>query len=161
MSKKISPWRFPVEMARMERDMERMFEEGMGGDLRGRWPAPFWQWAAPRAREWALSPWVDVYEEGNDVVVKAEVPGLSREDIELSVSGDVLTIKGAKKKEEKIEEKDYFFSERVEGAFSRTVELPEKVLSDKVSASLKNGILEIRLPKADGAGKKEIKIKVE
>ncbi|MBI5197476.1 MAG: Hsp20/alpha crystallin family protein, partial [Nitrospirae bacterium] len=92
---------------------------------------------------------------------KAEVPGMSKEDIELTITGDTLTIRGEKKKEEKIEEKDYYYSERSVGSISRTVELPVEVAADKVNAILKNGVLEIRLPKLESSKRKEIKVKVE
>jgi HSP20 family protein len=90
--------------------MERLFEEsvGRGWGLRG-WPALRRFEAMKKAQEWAASPRIDVFEEENDVVVKAEVPGLERENIELSLEGDTLTIKGEKKKEEKLEDKDYFY----------------------------------------------------
>lgn len=162
MPRRIGPWRGPAELENMKEKMERLFEEsvGKGWGLRG-WPALKRFEAMKRAQEWAASPRIDVFEEENEVVVKAEVPGLERENIELSLEGDTLTIKGEKKKEEKLEDEDYFYCERYYGAFSRRVELPTEVQTDKVKATLKNGVLEVRLPKTETAKKKEQKIKVE
>jgi HSP20 family protein len=72
-----------------------------------------------------------------------------------------LTLKGEKKKEEKVEEKDYYRCERSYGAFVRSVELPKGVQADKVKASFKNGVLEVRLPKTEEAKTKEIKVKID
>lgn len=114
-----------------------------------------------KAKEWAASPRIDVFEEENDVVVKAEIPGLERENIELSLEGDTLTIKGEKKKEERLEDEDYFYCECYYGTLSRKIDLPAEVQTDKVKATLKNGVLEVRLPKTETAKKKEHKIKVD
>jgi HSP20 family protein len=104
---------------------------------------------------------VDVYEEKDEIVVKAELPGMDKSDIEVNISDSELTLKGEKKKEEKIEEENYFRSERSYGAFVRSVDLPTDVQADKVKAAFKNGILEVRLPKTEEAKTKEIKVKVE
>ena len=119
-----------------------------------------WQ-ALKRAEEWAASPRVDVFEAENEVVIKAEVPGMEKNEIEISLEGDTLILKGEKKKEEKIEDKDYSYCERYYGSFARTVELPAGVQTDKITAVLKNGVLEIRMPKLEIAKKKEVKIKVD
>ncbi len=162
MSRKPVPWRGPSELAHMAKDMERLMEESIGHGW-GQRGLPFlrrWQ-ALKRAEEWAASPKVDVYEEGNDVIVKTEVPGMEKDEIEISLDGNTLILKGEKKKEEKIEDKDYSYCERYFGAFTRTIELPSEVQADKVSAVLKNGVLNIRLPKLETAKKKEVKIKVD
>lgn len=162
MSRKPVPWRGPSEMAHMAKDMERLMEESIGQGW-GQHGLPFlrrWQ-ALKRAEEWAASPKVDVYEEDNDVVIKTEVPGMEKDEIEISLDGNTLILKGEKKKEEKIEDKDYSYCERYFGAFTRTIELPSEVQADKVTAVLKNGVLIIRLPKLEAAKKKEVKIKVD
>jgi HSP20 family protein len=107
------------------------------------------------------APTLDMYEEKNDVVVKAEVPGLSKENIEITLSDSTLTIKGEKKKEEEVKEKDYYRCEREYGSFLRTVALPAEVKSDGAIANFKNGVLEIRLPKSDEARKKEVHVRVQ
>jgi HSP20 family protein len=108
-----------------------------------------------------IAPAVDVYEEKDDIVVKAELPGMTKEDIQVDIADSHLTLKGEKKKEEKIEEEDYFACERSYGSFHRSLELPTEVQAEKVKASFKNGILEIRLPKSEEAKTKEIKVKIE
>ena len=107
------------------------------------------------------APSLDVYVEQNDIVIKAELPGMEKDDIQVNLSNHTLTLKGEKKREEKIKEEDYFCSERAYGSFSRTLELPGDVQGEKVSASFKNGVLEIRLPVAEAAKAKTIKVKVE
>lgn len=105
-------------------------------------------------------PPLDVYEEGGSVVVKAELPGMKKDEIEIHVSGDELTISGKKEKEEKIERKDYRRVERSAGLFRRTVSLPAAVEPEKVTASYKDGVLEIRAPRIDGAEPKGRKVEV-
>jgi HSP20 family protein len=128
-------------------------------------------WARPFPRLWrpefsrlqALSlaaPALDVYEEKDDLIVKAEIPGLTKDEIDVSLDGSTLTIRGEKKKEEEIKEEDYYRCERTFGAFSRTIELPADVKPDKVNATFKNGVLEIRLPKSEEAKNKVVKVKV-
>jgi len=108
--------------------------------------------------EWA--PAVDILEDENKIVVKAELPGMTEKDIDVSILGDTLTIKGEKKKEEEKKEKHYHRLERTYGAFHRTVTLPSSVASEKTKASFKNGILEIEMPKKEEAKPKQIKVDV-
>ena len=108
-----------------------------------------------------VAPVVDLYEEKDDVVVKAELPGMDKNQIEVQILGSELILKGEKSKEEKVEEKNYYRCERSYGAFRRAMALPVDVQADKIKASFKNGILEVRLPKTEKAKAKEIKIKVE
>lgn len=155
-----APWRPFSELPRMERDMERMFEDFLTRPWSGLgWP-----------RRWRLredigirGPAIDVYEEKDDVVVKVELPGMKKEDLELNISDNLLTIKGEKKKEEEVKEKEkgYYHSERSYGSFARTVEIPKDIQADKIRASFKDGVLEVRLPKTAEAKRKEVKIKVE
>ncbi|MCC7203056.1 MAG: Hsp20/alpha crystallin family protein [Nitrospirae bacterium] len=162
MNKKPVSWRGPSELARMAKEMEHMVEDSFGRGWGFR-SMPFmrrWQ-ALKRAEEWASAPKLDVYEEGNDIIVKAEIVGMDKNEIEISLEGNILSLKGEKKKEEKVEDKDYTYSERYFGSFTRTIELPVEVQGDKVSANLRNGVLEIRLPKSEAAKKKEVKIKVD
>ena len=93
--------------------------------------------------------------------MKAELPGIDKENIEVNLTDHTLTIKGEKKKEEEVKEENYYRCERSYGSFLRSVELPKDVHADKVKASFKNGILEVRVPKTEEAKSKEIKVKVE
>jgi HSP20 family protein len=136
--------------------MDRMMDDFFGRSMRPWWPA---RWL--RGDGEITAPVVDVYEEKDEVVVKAELPGLDKKDIEVNISDSELILKGEKKKEEKIDEENYYKCERSYGAFLRSVELPTDVQADKVKASFKNGILEIRLPKTEEAKTKEIKVKID
>lgn len=155
--REIAPWRPFTDMMRWERDMERMFDDFMSRRIR-----PFRdEWLWPSRALGVSAPALDLFEEKDEIVAKVELPGMTREDIEVNISDGQLTIKGEKKKAEEVEEKDYYRSERIYGAFSRTVELPKGIEVEKVQASFKNGVLEIRLPKSEEAKKKEIPVKVE
>jgi HSP20 family molecular chaperone IbpA len=104
---------------------------------------------------------VDIFEDGNDVVVKAELPGMKKEDIDVNISDDVITISGEKKSEEKVEKKDYYRLERSYGSFTRTLRLPAETQTDKAKASFKDGILEVRMPKTEAALQKTKKISID
>jgi HSP20 family protein len=143
----VHPWQPFGEMAGWKRDMEK-------------WPP----WDSLRLTERASGvavPAVDLYEENNEIVAKAELPGMEKADIQVSISDHLLTIKGEKKKEEEIKEEDYYRSERSCGSFVRNVELPKEVQAETARASFKNGILELRLPKREESKKKEVRVKVE
>jgi len=141
-------------------DVDRMFDDW----FETYWPKPFprlWRPDFWRFRPINLeAPALDVYEDKQDLIVKVEIPGLSKDDIDLTIEGNTLTIKGEKKKEHEIKEEDYYRSERVFGSFSRSIELPADVKTDKVNASFKDGVLEVRLPKTEEAKKNIVKVKV-
>jgi HSP20 family protein len=139
-------------MALVPRWMERF--EDLFGEL---WP-PLWG-RFPEDLALRIPP-LDVYEEGGSIVVKAELPGMCKEEIDVRVTGNALTISGTREKEEKIERKDYARLERSAGAFRRTVTLPAEVVIDKMTASYKDGILEIRAPRVEGAEAKGRKVEV-
>lgn len=125
---------------------------------------PFSIFGLPRMRfpeTEIVTPTVDIYEEKGDVVVKAELPGINKEDLDVTVSEDTITIAGEKKKEEEVKKSDYYRWECSYGSFHRTFTLPAEVQTDKVKTKFKNGILEIRLPKTEESKKKEKKIKIE
>ena len=102
-----------------------------------------------------------MYEEKDDVVVKAEIPGMKKENLEINLSDSHLIIKGEKKQEEEVKKKGYYYSERSYGSFMRSIDLPNEVKSEKATANFKDGVLEVRLPKTEEAKRKEVKIKVE
>jgi HSP20 family protein len=109
------------------------------------------------SRESALP--LDVYETDNELVVKAALPGIKPEDVDITLTGDCLTIKGEAKAEDNVKEEDYFLHERRYGAFSRAVTLPVPVVGDKAEAKFENGVLTISLPKAEEVKPKPIKVK--
>jgi HSP20 family protein len=104
---------------------------------------------------------IDILREGDNIVVKAELPGMKKEDIDVSLTKDTITISGEKKKEEKIEKKDYHSIERSYGSFKRSFSLPSEIQTDKASAKFKDGVLEIRIPKTEEAKKKEKKVMIK
>lgn len=139
-------------------EMEKRFEEFFRRPFSLFGPSWFPEMRLEREE---ISPIVDIFEEGNDVVVKAELPGMKKEDIDVNITGDVITISGEKKKEEKIEKKNYYKVERSYGSFTRTFRIPTEVQTDKAKANFKDGVLELRVPKTEEAKKKEKKIPIE
>jgi HSP20 family protein len=103
---------------------------------------------------------VDISENENAYVLKAELPGVSREDINIDINNKMLTLKGEKKFEEKTEKENYVRVERSYGSFSRTFALSDKVDTENVKASYKDGVLEVTLPKKEEAKPREIKVEV-
>jgi HSP20 family protein len=101
---------------------------------------------------------LDMYETENDVVVKASVPGVKPEDIEVTVTGDLLTIKGEFKSEERTERQNFIRQERRYGSFCRQLGLPASVDSGKAEASFENGILTLNLPKVEAVKPKTVKV---
>ncbi|GAB4244945.1 MAG: Hsp20/alpha crystallin family protein [Deltaproteobacteria bacterium] len=121
--------------------------------------SPWWtRWPAMSGE---ISPAVDVYEDGADVVVKAEIPGMKKEEIHVDINEKTVTLSGEKKKEEKIEKKNYVRIERSCGSFARTIALPAEVVTEKARATFKDGVLEIRAPKTPEAAGRSRKITVE
>ena len=142
------------------KDMERLFEEFLEDPFFTgfRRRLPMWK----RFKEFeGISPAVDMVDKKDEIVIKAEVPGVEKDDIHISLTENTITIKGETKKEKETKEEDYYYSERSYGSFARTLSLPEKVQTDKVKANFKNGILEIHLPKSPEAKTKEIKVEVK
>jgi HSP20 family protein len=113
---------------------------------------------------WEEARWLpaaDVAETMNEIVVNLEIPGMDPKEFDVSLKEGTLTIKGEKKQGKVEEEENYHLVERRYGTFTRSIQLPQEVESDKISASYKDGILKVTLPKSEAAKKKEIKIKVE
>ena len=108
--------------------------------------------------EWMPS--VDLTETKDKLVVKAELPGLEAKDVELSITEDILSIRGEKKEEKEEKNEHHFFVERYCGTFERKIKLPTLVKTDKIDATFDKGILTINLPKSEEARKKVIKIKI-
>jgi HSP20 family protein len=106
-------------------------------------------------------PAVDLFEEEDELVVSAELPGVQKQDIDVELTDHMLTIKGEKKKKEQVNEAGYYRAERLYGSFLRTLDLPKDVEGGKIRASFKDGVLEIRMPKTKEAKSKEIKINID
>lgn len=128
-----SGWTPFAMMRRMQEDMDRLF----GGFGLGRFGSPF----GSEQSEWA--PAVEAFQRGNEFVVRADVPGLSREDLSVEVGDEALTIRGERKFDHEEEREGIFRSERSYGAFCRVIPLPEGVLADSAKANFKSGVLEV------------------
>jgi HSP20 family protein len=140
------------ELDELREEMDRLFERTLGRTVPLRREAQ-------EVRGWA--PAIDMFERENEVVLRAEVPGMSKEEINLSVFGNTLTISGERKTEEEIKEDDYYCCERSYGRFQRDITLPQGVDAEKIKASYKNGILEVVLPKTEEAKPKQVEVAVE
>jgi HSP20 family protein len=147
MAWELTPWKPFRELEKMRSDMERLWDSFFEGR------------PIMRVGEWLPS--LDVAETKNDLVVKVELPGMDPKDIDISLTDGYLTIKGERKQEKEEKEENYHFIERSYGTFTRSVRLPKEVKHDKRSASYKNGILKVVLPKSEETKTKEVKIKVE
>lgn len=112
----------------------------------------------PRAMETMWSPSLDFSETDKEYVVRVEVPGISKDDLEVTVDGRMLTVSGRRSFEKEEKTEDYFWREREQGRFVRTVQLPASVEGAKVSASCEDGIMTIRLPKSEPVASKRIPI---
>ena len=118
-----------------------------------------WPWAGEAERQLDYRvPRVDVVERDDAVVVRAELPGVDKKDLDVTMTEGTLTIKAATRKETKEDRGDYHRSEIVQGEFLRTVPLPDEVDADKAQASFKDGLLELTLPKAQVARRRNIKV---
>lgn len=110
---------------------------------------------------WTELPAVDMYETDDAVVVKASIPGVKPEDVEINITGDTLTIRGEVKREEKVKEENYLRQERYYGSFCRSLLLPTRVVADDAEAVFENGVLTLTLPKAEEVKPKTIKVKAK
>ena len=143
------PWKPFGELSTLRHDMDRLFERFFGEWPRLEFPDGEW---APR---------LDMAETAGCITIKAELPGLETKDLDVSLFGDTLTIKGEKREEKEEKEEHYHLVERSHGAFSRMVKLPAPVAADKIKADFKHGVLTITLPKTEEAKKKMIPVNIE
>lgn len=151
----IQRWRPWDEFREMERRMEEMMRHPL---MPLRQPLSWWR--VP-TEELAWMPALEIYEKEDKFVVRTELPGMKKEEIDISVLGDTLTIKGERKTESEVKDEDYYRCELCYGKFSRAVTLPSAVQAGKVEASYDNGILEITLPKAAEAKPRKVEVKVK
>jgi len=137
---RLAPLRDAVrEMPHLMDRLDELFME--------RW-TPLWSaLRSPEEMSLRLPP-VDVFEDGADLVMKAELPGMKKEEITVEVEPETIRISGKKAKEEKVERRNYFRFERASGTFTRTIHLPTEVEHEKAHGSYKDGVLEVRAPKA-------------
>ncbi len=129
----------------MDKEFEDIFSRGM-------WPT----WIGDGGKGEEFMPKMDIFEKDDKYVVKAEMPGIKPENVDISIIGDLLTLKGEKKEEAETKEDDYYRREMSYGSFVRSIRLPSSIDVDKVSASCEDGVLEINLPKAGVVEPKKI-----
>ncbi len=146
MALELTPWRRSGEIRPLWRELDELWNRFIG-------EVPL----AQRALGW--SPSVDISETDGNVQITAELPGLEAKDIDLDVSGDMLTLRGEKKMEEEQKDERHYCRERYSGFFQRSFRLPAGVESDKVDAQFKNGVLTINIPKTEESRQKKIEIK--
>lgn len=140
------------ELSNIDKKIKKFFED-FDSPFMGDWVKPF--------NTNVFTPRVDVTEDNENLYVHAEVPGVDKNDIKINLVGDVLTISGEKKSEQKDEKKNYYRIERNYGAFSRSFTLPAEIKVEQISAAYDNGVLNITLPKTEEAKivEKQIEIK--
>lgn len=117
-----------------------------------------WFQEADESEEGQLT--IDVFQTPSDIIIKSTVAGVKPEDIDISFTNDMITIRGRRRKEDEISTEDYYYQELYWGAFSRSVILPVEVDVDKAKADIKNGILTVKLPKSEKIKTKKIKVSV-
>ena len=145
----LAPWRPFGELSPFRKEADRLWDRFLGEIPFGRTFTESWL------------PSVDISETKDNFVVKAELPGLEAKDVNVSISGDILTIKGEKKAEEEEKDEHYHRIERYSGSFQRVFQLPSGVIADKIEATFDKGVLKVTLPKVEEAQKKEIEVKVK
>lgn len=140
-------------------DVEQWFED--------MWKRPFSMFSPIlsdvdlRSELYGITPNVDIYEEGSEVVLRADLPGMKKDDIKIDISEHVLTISGERTKTEKVEKKDFYRHERTFGSFYRRFELPMDLDTEKIKAHYEHGVLELRIPRLKEAEKKHVKISID
>jgi HSP20 family protein len=140
-------WEPAREMMTLREAMDHLFDDAFTRplSLAGNWSAPA----------------IDMYQTDNEIVVKAALPGIKADEVQINVTGDTLTVKGEVKQEEEKKEKAYHIREQRWGAFERSILLPTEVIADKAKADFENGILTVTLPKAEDVKPKTITVRAK
>ena len=141
-------WEPARDMMTLREAMDRLFDDAFTRPL------------SMAGNSWSV-PAVDMYQTDNEIVVKAAIPGIKAEEVQINITGDVLSLKGEVKQSEEVKEKAYHIREQRWGSFERTLVLPSNVVADKARADFESGILTITLPKAEEAKPKTITIKTK
>lgn len=147
----LGKWSPLKELEDMKRDMDRLFDDFFAG-RRPRWN---------RQEASLVVPSVELFDRQTELILRAELPGIAKEDIDITITREAVTLKGEFKRDETTKPEDSFIAERAYGTFSRTVQLPFEIDEDKADAILKNGLLEVVLPKREDARPKEVRIEVK
>jgi HSP20 family protein len=149
-------WRSPYiwdpfgDLTGLQYEMNRLFNASLGRSPR----------KGQEITESAWAPAVDVYNNKDNLVIKADLPGMTQKEIDVSVEDGVLKIRGEKKKEEEVKENNYYRFERAYGSFERSFSLPTNVDATKIKAAYKDGVLQLTLPKKEETKPKQIKVDI-
>jgi HSP20 family protein len=143
-------WQPVREMVTLRDAMDRLFDEAFTRP-----------WGLTDGGRYGLGPSVDMFETENDVVIKAALPGMTAEEVEINVTGEMLTLKGETQEKSDAKDKAYHIRENRWGSFERSVALPTTVVSDKARAEFEDGILTVTLPKAEEVKPKTITVKAK
>ncbi len=149
-----------VPFAAMEknfRELERRLEEAFSDGWRfpSRWDVPEW---SKFSKLKFMTPRIDIVDRDDDILVRVDVPGVKKDNLDVTLTDNTITIKGKTSEEKKQEKGDYFRSETMKGSFSRTMYLPSDVVGNKAESTFKDGVLEVVVPKLEKA--KRIKVNV-
>jgi len=143
-------WEPFKELMSLRQAMDRLFEESFVRPSR----------LLGLFSEEAMPP-IDMYQTAKEVVVKAALPGVKPDEVDVAITGDTLSIKGETKAIEEVKREDYVYQEHRYGAFSRSIKLPSDLKTDKAEATFENGILTLTIPRAEEAKPKTIKVKTK
>lgn len=144
----LSNWAGFGQLSSLRDEIERLFEE------------PLAEFARTSQLLNGWTPALDLHEDKENFVVKVEVPGMKKEDIDVTLHEGALSISGERKSDEKFEDAQVYRSERFVGRFQRTINLPAAVAADKIKAQYKDGVLTVTLPKTEEAKPKQINVQV-
>jgi HSP20 family protein len=137
------------EMVSLRSAMDRLFEDSFVSPL---------TWRTIAGNGDGVAPPIDVHETPDEIVVTAALPGMKAEDLDITITGQNLTLRGELKADDKVERDQYLYRERRYGAFSRSLQLPVRVEGDKADASFNDGVLTLRIPKAEEVKPRQIRI---
>ncbi len=146
-ARELAAW--PSDLFGIQREMNRMFDNFFDGSREGESVLAAW------------TPAVDISEKDNEYLVKVELPGVNKNDVKITLESNVLTLSGEKKHEKEEKKENYHRIERSYGNFQRSFTLPSTVISDKINAEYRDGILMISLPKSEEAKPNQIEVKVK
>jgi HSP20 family protein len=137
------------EMVSLRSAMDRLFEDSFVSPL---------TWRTVAGNGDGITPPVDVHETTDEIVVTAALPGMKADDLDITITGQTLSLRGEVKADEKVQREQYLYRERRYGTFSRSLQLPVRVEGDKADASFADGILTLRVPKAEDVKPRQVRI---
>ncbi|HAO92378.1 MAG: hypothetical protein A2X99_04835 [Deltaproteobacteria bacterium GWB2_55_19] len=149
-------WNPLRELESMKREMDRIWDDVFASPRRAEAP-----WRRPTEKGGVASPAIDIIDRKNEIIIKAEMPGVARENIDISMQEGTLTLKGEIKEDAEKDNGEHSYSERTYRYYARAINIPVKIASDNIKATLKDGILSIHLPKAEDLQPRKIKVEIE